>query len=69
LREWKQFRSSYTTNGRNPRVRVGIVDEAAFYTRALTEDEIKDAMEKVLSIAVEPEGKLPITWGTITAQY
>ena len=47
----------------------GAVDEVAFYNRALTEDEIEEAMQRSLFIAVEPEDKLPITWGTIKVQY
>jgi hypothetical protein len=47
----------------------GIVDEVAFYTRALTEDEIKEAMQKGLSVAVEPEGRSAVTWGAVKAQY
>jgi hypothetical protein len=47
----------------------GIVDEAAFYTRALTGDEIEEAMQRKLLIAVEPEGGFPITWGTIKTKY
>lgn len=43
----------------------GTVDEVAFYTRALMQDEIKEAMEMGLPVAVESAGKLGITWGQI----
>lgn len=42
----------------------GVVDEVAFYTRALTEEEIGEAMGTSLLTAVE-EGKLSTTWGSI----
>ena len=48
----------------------GIVDEVAIFSRALTENEIKNAMESErLRIAVEPLEKLSMTWGLVKSQY
>lgn len=47
----------------------GVVDEVAFYTRALTEDEVEEIMEINPFAAVEPEGKLPAAWGHIKRAY
>ena len=43
----------------------GVVDEVAFYNRALTEDEIQMAVKDAILSAVEPESKLSTTWGDI----
>lgn len=42
----------------------GAIDEVAFYSRALTEKEIKQDMKGVIS-AVSQKEKLTITWGSI----
>ncbi len=47
----------------------GLIDEFAFYTRALTEDEIKADMNKGVLFAVEPTDKLSTTWAGIKAAY
>ena len=55
-----------------PRAHVmfkGVVDEVAFYTRALTEEEINEAMERGLSVSVGPVGGFPLTWGAIKSRY
>jgi hypothetical protein len=43
---------------------VGTMDEVAIFSEALSEDEIKRPMTGGLS-AVEPEGRLSLTWGAI----
>ena len=44
----------------------GILDEVVIWNRALSDDEITQAMEgKLISAAVAPRGKLTTTWGTI----
>jgi len=47
----------------NPREFTGVIDEVAVFQIALSDDEIKQAMESVM--AVEPIGKIAISWGTI----
>jgi len=48
---------------------VFTVDELAIYTRALTEDEINQDMEKGIgSIAVTPRGRLTAAWGALKAE-
>lgn len=49
----------------------GSIDEVAMYSRVLTQAEIKQSMEGIFKIltAVEPEGKLTITWGDIKTKY
>lgn len=48
----------------------GMVDEFAIYTRALTEAEIKQDMDKgVKAAAVYPAGKLATAWGKIKTQH
>ena len=47
----------------------GIIDELAVFSRGLTEDEVKEAMNGLTSIitAVEPKGKLAVKWGALKA--
>ena len=47
----------------------GFIDEFAFYTRALTEAEIKADMDKGVLFAVDPADKLSTTWANIKAEY
>jgi len=42
----------------------GIIDEVAIFERALSEDEIREAMEGIKA-AVDAGGKLPIVWGKV----
>ena len=43
----------------------GIVDEVRIYSRALSENEVKQNYRSRSQLAVEPAGKLAITWGDI----
>ncbi|MBM3238969.1 LamG domain-containing protein [Candidatus Poribacteria bacterium] len=48
----------------------GILDEVAIWNRALSDDEITQAMNgKLISAAVAPRGKLTVTWGDIKEGY
>ncbi len=47
----------------------GFIDEFAFYTRALSENEIKADMDKGVLFAVDPADKLSTSWGRIKANY
>lgn len=47
----------------------GFIDEFAFYTRALSEDEIKADMNNGVLFAVDPANKLSTTWANIKAEY
>ena len=47
----------------------GFIDEFAFYTRALSEDEINADMNKGVLFAVDPAEKLSTTWANIKADY
>ena len=47
----------------------GFIDEFAFYTRALTEDEINADMNRGVLFAVDPAEKLSTTWAGIKAEY
>lgn len=47
----------------------GFIDEFAFYTRALSEDEIKADMNNGVLFAVDPREKLSTTWANIKAKY
>ena len=47
----------------------GFIDEFAFYTRALSEDEIKADMNNGVLFAVDPADKLSTTWASIKAEY
>ena len=44
---------------------LGLIDEVAIYSRALTADEIKTDMEKGVMAPVSPLGSICITWGAI----
>ena len=46
----------------------GMVDEVAIWTRPLSADEIKQAMEGGITAAVSPAQKLATTWGNIKAE-
>ena len=46
---------------------VGLIDEVRLYNRELDEDEIAAVMESD-SLAVEPSGKLAVTWGQLKAK-
>ena len=43
----------------------GIIDEVAIYNRVLTEEEIKQDMNKGILYAVSPAGRLATTWARI----
>ena len=43
------------------------IDEVRLYDRVLSEDEIAAVMESD-SLAVEPSGKLAVTWGQLKAK-
>ena len=47
----------------------GMIDEVAIFTRALSAEEAKAAMEGIKPSAVEPEGKLATSWSNIKVQY
>ena len=47
----------------------GFIDEFAFYTRALSEDEINADMNDGVLFAVDPREKLSTTWAAIKAEY
>ncbi|MFQ6044157.1 MAG: LamG domain-containing protein [Candidatus Poribacteria bacterium] len=47
----------------------GLVDDFAIYTRALTEREVKQDMEKGVASAVSSSGKLTTVWGKVKTQY
>lgn len=44
---------------------VGLVDEVAIYSRALTEDEINSDMNNGVFFDVSPKGKLATTWAKL----
>ena len=44
---------------------IGLIDDVAIWDRAITEEEIAELATGSISIAVEPNGKLTITWGSI----
>ncbi len=44
---------------------MGLIDDVAIYSRALTPAEIREDMEKGVISAVEPSGKLATTWGVL----
>ena len=46
---------------------VGLIDEVAIWNKALTKDEIREAMESVAS--VEAKNKLSTRWGAIKGLY
>jgi hypothetical protein len=48
---------------------LGEIDEVAIFNRALSQDEVKKAMEGIGALlAVEPMNRLPLTWGFIKAE-
>lgn len=46
----------------------GTLDEIAIFNKGLTEGQLKSYMEGGISAAVEPSGKLAISWGEIKSQ-
>ena len=47
---------------------IGRINEVAIWSVALTEEEINEAMAGVTT-AVEPEDKLPTSWGALKGEY
>jgi len=49
---------------------TGIFDEIGFFTKALSEAELKDVMDKGLMViaSVEPGAKLANTWGNLKSK-
>ena len=47
---------------------TGIIDEVRFWSRALSEKEIKDGMNSTAA-PVEPKGKLTTTWGSLKSDF
>ena len=48
----------------------GIIDEFALFNRGLSKGEIKDIQDNIQDIlAVEPDAKLPTTWGLLKRKY
>lgn len=50
---------------------TGIIDEVGFFTKALSESELKTAMNQSLTVlaGVEPLNKMPTMWGNIKSNY
>ena len=48
---------------------IGLVDELAVYSRALSEDEINQNMNAGGFAVARPADSLPLTWGKIKAQH
>jgi hypothetical protein len=46
----------------------GIIDEVAIFNRALTEEEVEEAMLGIRPLAVEPIDKCVCTWGSVKGQ-
>ena len=49
----------------------GVIDEFALFNRGLSQDEVKEIQESSIQeiLAVEPDGKLPTTWGLLKQRY
>lgn len=48
----------------------GDIDEFALFNRGLSQDEVKEIQENIQEIlAVDPEAKLPTTWGLLKQRY
>jgi len=47
---------------------TGMIDEVAIFNRALTAEEIQEAMSGIKPLAVEPMDKCACTWGSIKEQ-
>jgi hypothetical protein len=43
----------------------GLIDEVALFKMVLTEEEIKNFMQNGIPLALEPGGKLTMTWGNL----
>ena len=46
---------------------TGIIDEFSVYDRVLDEAEVNQNFKSDMGLAVEPNGKLAVTWGTLKA--
>jgi hypothetical protein len=46
---------------------IGVIDEVAIFNKALTESEVKQAMEQIT--AVEPSNKIATSWGFVKSRY
>jgi len=61
--------ATYHFGGEGGESYAGAIDEAAVFSRDLTEDEIKQFMNGIKATAVSPSGKLALTWGSLKADY
>jgi hypothetical protein len=53
----------------NARICAQTIDEVMMFSRALSENEIKEAMKGGGGISVDPEGSLTATWGEAKATF
>lgn len=53
--------------GKSPRYRAAtfVMDDLVIYNRALSQDEIVEAMQGALSVSVDVSDKLAATWGDL----
>ena len=73
LTEWKQEKIFIGTSWNNEKHK-GLIDEVGVFTEALSQDEIKDIMNRGLDgalnlTAVSSAGKLITTWASTKVQY
>jgi len=73
LTSWKREQIFIGTSW-NDQKHKGLMDEVGLFTEALTQDEIKDLMNRGLDgalslTAVSPAGKLSTTWASTKVQY
>ena len=49
----------------------GVIDEFALFNRGLSQDEVKEIQGSRIQeiLAVEPDEKLPTTWGLLKGRY
>ena len=47
---------------------TGIIDEFSIYNRVLEEAEVNQNFKSDTGLAVDPNGKLAVTWGTLKAR-
>lgn len=55
----------HASNAMTTKFFIGLIDEVALWNRAITEEEIAELATSGIPTAVEPNGKLAITWGSI----
>ena len=61
--------ATYHFGGEGGESYAGDIDEAAVFTRALSDDEITKYLDGIAAAAVAPIGKIATIWGSLKSSF